>query len=280
MAERKSKDNWVFTQVYLQEMKQLANGATRKRGDDVRTAPMGGSAIAVYINLRGRCYASKRGIQKFYCWCSQEGIAQDLNWDLKNGPKNRVSDAIRALQDAGFIRVWTKEDRSAEALELRKKLKCGRSTSLYEMTLFKSIVGSGLNMTSVMSEPEQGHVQTGGHSGLNMSKEEEPNNKKEEDYSIINNEERLENAFRDFMGEDYNSGGTTPSEIYNRNTDRYVSVKKLEERILSDWDWKPLFDDYDVEDIWMVVSGMNQRLKIVQEIKSAVNRIKVGLELK
>ena len=190
-----------------------------------------------------------------------------------------VDDATQAREGftssiAGALRVWTKEDRSAEALELRKKLRCGRSTSLYEMTLFKSLVGSGLNMTSVMSEPEQGHVQTGGHSGLNRSKEEEPNNKKEEDYSIINNEEeRLESAFRDFMGEEYNSGGTTPSEVYNRNTDRYVSVKKLEDRILSDWNWRPLFDDYDVEDIWMVVSGMNQKLKIVQEIKSAVNRV-------
>ena len=271
----KPKDTWAFTQVYLQELKRLANGATRRE----RAAPMGGSAIAVYINLRGRCYANKKGIHRFYCWCSQLGIAQDLDWDIVNGPKNRVSDAIKDLRDAGFIKVWPKEDRSAEALELRKKLRCGYSTSLYEMTLYRELSWSGLNMTSVMSNHDHDHVLTGGRSCSNMSKEEQPNNKKEEDYSIINNEEDgLEDAFRDFMGEDYGSVGTTPSEIYNRNRDRFVSVAKIETQILSDWNWRHLFEDYDLDDVEMVLRGMDGKKAVVQQIKRAIAKAKVGLD--
>lgn len=218
-----SKSSWVFTQIHLEELKLLANGAVRKG----KPSPMGGSAIAVYINLRGRCYKSKVGDARYYCWCSQLGIAQDLNWDIVNGPKNRVSDAIRDLKDAGFIKVWPKEDRTAEALRLRKWLKCGRTTSLYEVTMFKDL-RSGSNRSMDMNEQEEGHVQTGGQSCSNMDKEEEPNNKKKEDLYLNNKEDLNITSIIELEDEEMFPEVVYPEEDVREYIKQFQDVEDLE----------------------------------------------------
>ena len=73
--------------------------------------------------------------------------------------------------------------------------------------------------------------------------------------------------------------GTSQTEVFNRVTDRFVSVDSIKSKILSDWNWKEwLFSDYDVDDIQMIVESMDKKLKVVQDIRSAVFKKKVGLE--
>jgi hypothetical protein len=86
--------------------------------------------------------------------------------------------------------------------------------------------------------------------------------------------ERLEAAFQEFMGDQL---GTTQTEVYNRNSDRYVSIETIKEKILSDWSWREWISDYDIDDINMIVSSMDRKMKVVQEIHGYVTRVKLGL---
>ena len=103
----------------------------------------------------------------------------------------------------------------------------------------------------------------------NESSDTEPNGSSSE-----SDAERLEAAFQEFMGDHV---GTSQTEVYNRNSDRYVSIETIKEKILSDWNWKEWINDYDIDDIEMILDSMNRKLKVVQEIHRHVIKMKLGL---
>jgi len=258
MAER----NWNFTKIHIEEMVILANAGRRKsKGGPVVEVPLSGAAIAVYVNLRGRIYATKTGEHRFYCWASQESIAKDLGWNPKK-PKNRVSEAINDLKNAGVIKVFIKEDTSKEAKDLRRKLKCGWATSVYELSLLRVALekeASDSNRDGVPLQSEVVPTTIGGHSDRNRSKEEEVNNKKKEEDSIIKENRN--------------------AEILNVRTNRFNQIGDIQDRILdrhSDWrTW--IFQDYHYEDIEEVLSGM-PKVKVTEEIGMQIMRYKWGLQ--
>lgn len=278
MAER----NWNFTKIHIEEMIVLAN-AGRRKGVEV---PLSGGAIAVYINLRGRIYASKTGEHRFFTWASQKGIAKDLGWDPKK-PKNRVSECIGQLRDAGIIKVWNKEDTSPEASRIRRMLKCGWSTSVYELDLLRVVLekeetdivdeliqGTDSNRTNVRFQPDPDPALTGGRSDSNRSKEEEVNNNKKENSIIINEDNRE-------IEESTEAKASSPlrsSTVYNQRTDRYDDSLKIQERILREPDWKWLFEDYHPEDVDWIIQSMDSGVYVVEQIRIAVARKLVGLD--
>ena len=274
MADR----NWNFTKIHIEEMIILANAGRRKsKGGPVVEVPLSGAAIAVYINLRGRIYATKKGERRFYAYPSQDGIAKDLGWNPKK-PKNRVSEAIRDLRDAGIIRVFNKEDTSEEARNIRKMIGCGWSTSVYELLLLRVALEkiksevSDSNRTGVPLESDPVPTTIGGHSDYNRSKEEEHNNKKKEDSIIIINEN---NPSMD--GIPSHLGGSV--QVYNVRTGRYEDTSEVRKKILEcDWDFEFLFQDYHWDDVDDVIATMKPSLKIVQDIRKRVVRLKVGLD--
>jgi len=266
-----AESNWDFTQVHLEEIKFLANAGTRKSKNQSYDCALSGNAISVYINLRGRCYANKSGFRKFYTWASQIGIAKDLGWDPKK-PKNRVSEAVRQLRDAGAIKVWNKEDRDPEAVDLRRRLRCGWSTTLYELTLFKEIYhqqASDSNQTPFPAQSEAPPVSIGPRSDSNRNKEEELNNKNEEDYSIINNEEedseeRKDRIYREFM-KDHPSQESQDLETIQRILD-------------SDWNLEWVWEELHYEDVIRVTDQMKPDLKVVEDLRRKAFKLALGID--
>ena len=141
--------NWKYTKIHRLEVQALANGGTRSKTRSgikiIASTALGGNAIALYINLRGRAYYTNTGRLKFLVFASQIGLAQDLGWDLDEAPQ-RITNAIRQLVEAGFITRYIPDDDSTEAREIRKiigqKYRYNR-TNIYELVLFKKIYYGG-----------------------------------------------------------------------------------------------------------------------------------------
>ena len=128
-------------------MVALANGARRSKTVNgkkiILQTALGGNACCLYINLRGRAYWTNPGRRKFLVYASQEGLAWDLDWDLKESPK-RLTNALNQLIEAKLITRYVPTDESDEALEIRKAIGWRwKWTNIYELILFKDLFYQG-----------------------------------------------------------------------------------------------------------------------------------------
>lgn len=119
------------------ELIMMATAATRNKivnGEDTSVfTALGGNAIVLYINLRGRMDHTSSGLSKYLVSASHEELAADLGWVLEDAPQ-RITNAVRPLIQAGFITRYIPEDKTEKAKEVRK-LTGNKYTNTYEIHL-------------------------------------------------------------------------------------------------------------------------------------------------
>ena len=145
--------DWLYAKVHRLEVMKLANGAQRKKtnkltGEETTLKiALGGNAIAVYLNLRGRAFITNSGRRKFLVWASHKGLSEDLGWD-HSASKQRISNAIKQLIQAELITMYVPTDKCEMAVEIRELIG-HKSTNIYELVFFKELYLQGHFFNSI-----------------------------------------------------------------------------------------------------------------------------------